>query len=200
MSKTPVIPTPEAVQLRTDDPDPEIVGFLDIDGVLNSDVYCKRLAGIQRKSWDEREEEMLDPSKILLLNGLAERAHLKWVLSSSWRLVHSLDRMRQLLTMRGFKGELIDKTPDIGVSPEGVIVQSPERGHEIQAWLNAHPGVRQFVILDDSADMAHLRPYLVRTTWQQGLEPVHVEQAMDLLVRQAMLRPRNPISGRLMKL
>ena len=165
------------------EPSADVVGFLDIDGVLNSHKYLQRLVGVIPKRFDERDEMMLDPSKIALLNDLTKRHDVKWVLSSSWRLAHSLERMRALLRARGFEGELIDRTPDIGVSTTGVIVVSPERGHEIQAWLNAHP-VKAFVILDDSSDMAHLAPHLVQTTYDEGLEPEHIERASQHLRAQ----------------
>jgi hypothetical protein len=40
---------------------------------------------------------------------------------------------------------------------------------EIQSWLNSHPEVSAFVIVDDDEDMAHLMPKLVKTSWHSGM-------------------------------
>ena len=55
----------------------------------------------------------------------------------------------------------------------------PSRGVEIQAWLDdASPRPDAFVILDDVADMAHLAPHAVMTTWEEGLLDAHVDEAL----------------------
>ena len=59
------------------------------------------------------------------------------------------------------------------------------RGIEIGNWLH-DKWVREnepcrFVILDDSSDMGPLRTNLVRTTWDEGLLPEHIEPALKIL-------------------
>jgi hypothetical protein len=44
---------------------------------------------------------------------------------------------------------------------------------------------RSIVIIDDSADMVHLTPWLVRTTYLTGLQPEHVDQALKVLSQPA---------------
>jgi hypothetical protein len=58
---------------------------------------------------------------------------------------------------------------------------SSVRGLEIQDWLDNHPGVTDFVILDDSSDMAHLMPKLIQTDDATGLTQAHVAPALRLL-------------------
>jgi hypothetical protein len=67
---------------------------------------------------------------------------------------------------------------------ERVVGEERGRGHEIQAWLDARARrqtIESFVILDDSADMAHLLPRLVRTPFATGLGDEHVDQAVAML-------------------
>lgn len=158
------------------------VVFLDIDGVLNS-------ARFYRESFDRSadlgfRENHMDASKVALLNDLLERSGAVCVLSSTWRLGPPIGLQITLdsLRARGFTGEIVDCTPDCARQvPTGGIYVGHERGHEIQEWLDAHPDVLSFVILDDSDDMAHLLPRLVRTSWAEGLEQEHVERAIALL-------------------
>lgn len=48
-------------------------------------------------------------------------------------------------------------------------MSSQVRGHEIQEWLDDHPFVQRFVIVDDDGDMAHLMSKLVQTDFTDGL-------------------------------
>lgn len=44
------------------------------------------------------------------------------------------------------------------------------RGHEIQAWLDKHPEVEKYAILDDDSDMLpEQMPNFFKTTFQNGL-------------------------------
>ena len=44
------------------------------------------------------------------------------------------------------------------------------RGHEIQEWLDKHPEVTRYAILDDDSDMLpEQMPNFFKTTFQNGL-------------------------------
>lgn len=154
------------------------VCFLDIDGVCNSARYFReRDKNVPEDPVFWRRLHDLDPSAVPLLNALAA---YDFVLSSSWRHIVELHEMEALLQKRGFQGSLVGRTP-FGREMEGSkIILGEIRGHEIQDYLNRHPYDR-FVILDDSDDMAHLAPWLVRTTWEDGLTPEHVTRALRML-------------------
>ena len=139
------------------------VVFLDFDGVLN-DSQTQPEFGIEAKFVDR-------------LNVLIEKTGAKVVISSSWRL-YGLLQCSLILENAGFKGEVIGLTPE-RVREWGK--QGPPRGLEIQAWLDAHPEVEKFVILDDEADMEHLLPFLVKTSMVTGLEDHHVALAVAVL-------------------
>lgn len=152
--------------------------FLDIDGVLNSHMFLQGLTGM---TWDSDDQKMIDPAAVVLMNELIARTAAKVVLSSSWRYNHTPADMQRLLEVHGFVGEVIDSTPtafeDVNV-PYG---ETRQRGHEITTWLEEHTDVTSFVILDDDGDMARLSARLVRTTFQSGLLPEHIDRATVML-------------------
>ena len=55
------------------------------------------------------------------------------------------------------------------------------RGREIQLWLQQHPEVDSFVILDDDADMDNLIDRLVQTEIETGLTEQDADRAIELL-------------------
>lgn len=102
--------------------------FLDIDGVLNNNETterCNNFTGVDRKL-AKRFTDWLNTTDV------------KIVLSSTWRL-HP--EMWFALNEAGISW--IDVTP----GPHRY------RGDDIKQWLDAHPEVTAYAILDDSTDM-----------------------------------------------
>lgn len=137
--------------------------FLDVDGVLN------------RRGTRERGPHStygVDCSLVPLFRKLIEATDAQIVLSSTWRLYPEMVTYlwRQL-------GEDI-KARCVGMTIE---LWDEERGHEIQKWLDGHPEVTQFVILDDTPDMAHLMPHLIQTDSNVGLSEEDVAEAIRRL-------------------
>lgn len=132
--------------------------FLDFDGVLVT-VHDRYMAG--------------SPYCVAMLNEITDKTGAKIVVSSSWRCGNSVDELAVLLKKWGVTGEVLGKTP---------VMHGKKRGHEIQAWLDANP-VKAFVILDDDADMAHLRPALVKCHSRHGIDAKHVAKAIEKLAR-----------------
>lgn len=147
--------------------------FADFDGVLNSAKWMHTAR--MRESRSERMIRGLDPANVGYLNQLIDRSGAKVVISSSWRYLakDQPELFQQELMTRGFIGDVIGCTPILG---------NP-RGREIQKWIDDNEHAGPFVILDDSEDMAHLMPYLVRTKWDDGLRQEHVDRALEVLVR-----------------
>lgn len=163
--------------------------FLDIDGVLNSHVhqhahlkereeFIKGLNGrvdMTPEEWIDYCWHMLDSEAMRILNLIVEVSKAKVVISSSWRNAYPWYAILGSFKKMGFQGQIIDKTP------RHVEAAGSERGHQIQAWLNEHPEVEEFVILDDDSDMVHLMPKLVHTSWRDGLLKEHLDPALKLL-------------------
>lgn len=143
--------------------------FLDFDGVMNSEDYIKSLGKPFSTTVDD---EIIDPKTITLLNTIIRETKSEIVVSSVWRKTMTAFALQCMMLRHGFEGEIIDTTPS---SASGI------RGLEIQTWLNQHPEVESFAILDDSNDMAHLMPYLIRTTYKEGLTDYYAQQTIKML-------------------
>jgi hypothetical protein len=79
---------------------------------------------------------------------------------------------------------------DNGIDPRRVIDitgdeqstdEKDHRGYQIQCWLNRHPEVKIFAIVDDHADFVLLKHRLVKTTGHKGLTQANVERLIRLL-------------------
>lgn len=152
--------------------------FLDIDGVLNSEqsaVYYNRL-NVENGGLTDFPCPI---AKSNLHSILEEFPDLKIVVSSVWRLGETLESMRGVLASYAMvKPErVIGTTPCIRKEGGG----SVPRGLEIQAWLDRHPEVERFVIVDDDSDMAHLMDHFVKTSWRHGLMRKDAIQIIDKL-------------------
>ncbi len=103
--------------------------FLDVDGVLNHiDTFKK----------DPAAHFHIDPYCAFLVGKIALDTDCKVVLSSSWRgHKESVDYINARVV------PLFDKTVRLGVI----------RGEEIKEWLDRHPEVTRYAILDDDSDM-----------------------------------------------
>lgn len=117
--------------------------FLDIDGVVNSRVTLMKssqgLCGI-------------DNYMAFLVKKIVDITDCKVVLSSSWRHAESGRE-----DVRKHVVDFIDVTPTGGT-----------RGEEIQMWLDIHPEVTKYAILDDDSDMLPGQIHF-KTSFETGL-------------------------------
>lgn len=138
--------------------------FLDVDGVLNS--HQSTTFWHNKRDQEKWENEMYDswtgtlkeyiahefcPIALSNVEELIRRVpELKIVISSTWRYSETPDTLRKILSPSKLVGDaIIDITPDFGWR-DGKKVQ---RGDEIQDWLDKHPEVTHYVIVDDDNDM-----------------------------------------------
>ena len=166
--------------------------FLDIDGVLNhfgtnwEDVPWRRQPdGLLRVP--------IAPECVVRLNRLTDETKARIVISSSWRRFACWQDLGPALARHGVTGEVVGETPDLvsdaawremwRTRPRAPVEHEQiQRGMEIGEWLLAHPEVVSFAILDDGSDMVCLRPHLVQTDPNVGLDDPDVESARRLLV------------------
>ncbi len=144
------------------------VVFTDFDGVLNN---TKTTVQYRHPVRPGGAMVGIDPANVSVFNDLLAAIPLKIVITSSWRWTHSLDELRAILSNAGVRGEVIGKT---GTDYPG------NRGKEIQAWIDKNGPVDSFVVLDDSEEMDHLTPKLVRTSTATGMQEKHVQAALKL--------------------
>jgi hypothetical protein len=151
------------------------VVFLDFDGVLNADT-TEVPAGSEL--WSAAQ---LDSCLVARLDRLIHHADARVVISSSWRKIHDTEALAGLLASRGFTGRILGVTPALHRSADGIPVV---RGHEIARWLDAHPDVEGYAILDDDElFLPHQEPHLVRTDASCGLTEADVARAIACLHR-----------------
>jgi HAD domain in Swiss Army Knife RNA repair proteins len=128
--------------------------FLDIDGVLNNQLWYESTKGICR------ERDDLDPKNIEQLNNLIKATGAKVVVTSVWRLGRSVAELQAILDGNGFEGEVIGTTLDLRYKEHGACIL---RGNEIYCWIQEHEDLigeksheyKRYVILDDDSDMLY---------------------------------------------
>ena len=140
--------------------------------VLNSDAYADYM--LTEENIDIFNEDMLDERAIAQLKKIVEATDAEIVLSSSWRWYkETRDKIHHQLRQKGI--DFVDTTPreiDITMS----------RGAEIKAWLDNHPEVEKFVILDDDElQIEEYLPYHVKTNFKYGLTREKAAEAIKIL-------------------
>jgi HAD domain in Swiss Army Knife RNA repair proteins len=145
---------------------PTKILFLDIDGVLNSHRTAhvhggpSEFGGVPRgggfpHSFTPDNLKKFDHVAVGLVRQLCIETNCSIVLSSSWRVMHTVQDCANGLDL-----PIFDKTPSLAAN----------RGSEIQHWLNLHPEVEVYAIVDDDSDMLESqKPYFVQTDGREGL-------------------------------
>lgn len=124
--------------------------FLDIDGVVNNkDTYTK----------DPKCHFPLDAYMAFLVGRIQMSTDCNVVLSSSWR-----HHPESVVEIEKRIVKLFDKT---GEYPYDT---NERRGCEIQQWLDAHPEVTKYAILDDTDEfLPDQQKNYFKTTFLEGL-------------------------------
>lgn len=143
--------------------------FLDIDGVMN---HLGVIYHTPARWNDKGHLLMMDDDKVFMLNLAVDKYGFAVVLSSAWR--HH-DDWRDQMKSNGLVFPFLDRTPL-------KVKNSKNRGSNIQAWLDAHPEVERYAIIDDAADMLdHQLPNFFRTDAKIGLTPEIMQAIVDHL-------------------
>lgn len=154
--------------------------FLDFDGVLNSaasflleDRKNKALRGPAKKNKVKINETLCHVCTSNFQYILDKAPDVKIVISSTWREIYKLEWLQDKLASYGIdSSRVIDKTPSSFRS----------RGYEINQWLEDHPEVKTFVILDDNEIGDRFTDKeIVETTWPVGLTLAGVYKALKIL-------------------
>mgnify|MGYP003393400355 CR=1 FL=1 len=147
--------------------------FLDFDGVLNSEMF---FVGLDRKNCEKAfPESELSEELISNLNFIIEETGANVVVSSTWRHGRSVAELQRLLETAGFKGKVIDKTPDF------LHNTTIPRGIEIEGWLKKN-SVESFVIIDDDDDMLENQvDNFLQTSFVFGITHGIALQAIEIL-------------------
>lgn len=134
--------------------------FLDMDGVVNSQE--DQMKGLFKTVFP------VEPYKAFLVGKIQLDTDCKVVLSSSWRSdPESVEQInKQLVPLLDITGH----QPRDPTLPPGI--ENCQRGREIKEWLDNHPEVTQYAILDDENDMLpEQQDNFFKTTWAKGITP-----------------------------
>jgi hypothetical protein len=140
--------------------------FLDIDGVLvtrNSIKY-------QHLNHPDEPDTLFSQKAVKNLNKLVRLTDAKIVISSTWRLFHSLSNLQEIFKKQGINGEVISTTS----VEKATVEEDIPRGKKIADWLEKYPDVEKYVIIDDDvdADCIQFHPYnCVETSYKRGFSP-----------------------------
>ena len=144
--------------------------FLDVDGVLNNWAWVNNMW--QMYHIDVNQTHDLNKYALCLLSLIVKETGAHVVISSSWRRIRHA-KQRLISYLNEWNIPVAGETPFLG--------GDFSRGDEIQAWLDEHPEVERFVILDDDDDMCGLLTHLVQTDYKSGLNILHKNRAILLL-------------------
>ena len=164
--------------------------FLDIDGVLNSNIWN-----------DSHKKEisdgtLIDEEKIKILAPLIKRTDAKVVLHSGWRMWFGQDlkplrpETKRLVEMLNKEGLSIDGiTPDLTTEEIRTTKKfSLVKADEILLWLKQHNEVIGWVVLDDlDLHNADIEKHQVMPDQTVGLTLEDIEKAEKIILHNCDL-------------
>lgn len=138
--------------------------FLDFDGVMVTDKYLEQLSVTNSPLRDEYGAKF-DPVCVDCLKQVIDSTDAGIVVTSTWKMSLGLEGIQKMWDARHLPGKEIGVTPDI---------DPIHRGDEIQAWLDANPGVIRYAIIDDCPILDFFRedqlPVLFKVDERTGLD------------------------------
>jgi hypothetical protein len=124
--------------------------FLDIDGVLNTN---QTLA-------DQGRQDAICPIKMALFANVIKKTGANIVISSTWRKHQfAMNTIQMNFVGHGIINNYLGKTKCLNRS----------RYHEIQDYLDTHPKVHNFAVLDDNLTAWYENNHFFRTSGFIGL-------------------------------
>lgn len=147
--------------------------FLDFDGVITT----------LKTRWK------IDMDKIKIINDICDKTDGKIVVTSSWRIGYAnvVAAFHESLKQYFIKNQYLDHFKDSFDKFISNIVGMTEsfgglRGDEIKFYMNEHPDVENYVILDDDSDMCDYQLFnFVQTDTYEGITERDAKLCVDIL-------------------
>ena len=152
--------------------------FLDVDGVLNNGIWASEMYAQGVRVY---EDHILEERALGLLLRIVYVTGTRIIVSSSWR--HDREAYRKLqeqLFRYGLRAD--DKTGGTDT----------DRGEDIRLYLEQHPSVEHFTILDDDNDVGEYADHLIQTDPDRGLTGAETLRCIRLL-NQAQIECHAPL-------
>ena len=152
--------------------------FLDFDGVITT----------YQSKWK------IDMDKVKIINDICDKTDAKIVVSSSWRIgyrgvVHTFQEyLKQYFVKNEYIGlfkfnKFIDNI--VGMTESGSC-----RGNEIKFYMNDHPEVENYVIIDDDSDMCDYQLFnFVQTDTYEGITERDAKLCINILNGIEVINP-----------
>ena len=159
--------------------------FLDIDGVLNSNFWNTQ------HQLEISDGILIDKTKISLLSRIVKETDADIILHSGWKFwFHEdplepirLESQRLVQMLSDFQLKISGITPDFSTEQ---IRQTKKfsliKAKEILSWLEKHPNVKNWVVIDD-LDLHNeiVESHQVRTNSETGLMEADVTKVVKIL-------------------
>lgn len=158
--------------------------FLDIDGVLNSELWNKD------NEMEISKGKFIDSEKVRLLSEIINETKAKIVLHSGWRFwfndnIMPLRKEAEYLVevLKSYNLNIYDKTPDLTtVEIRKSKKFSLVKAQEILLWLDQHDNIEKYVILDDlDLNNNGIEMFQIKTDGVIGLTKENVEEVIRML-------------------
>jgi hypothetical protein len=164
--------------------------FLDIDGVLNVEVYITAIATMCGRLGLDYNEHLRDefgmdfcPLSCRYLEHIIDRTDAKIIITSTWRS-DGLEKLNKMWKHRKLPGDVIGITKNYCANEDLKWKDRKERGNEIQEYLDTHPEISNYVIIDDDNDMldSQQKNY-VKTNPQYGITDIVANKSIKILCK-----------------
>ena len=167
--------------------------FLDLDGTLTDDRMITYEL-IHKKNLDKNSFFPYD-DKLIILKQIVDKYDLKVVINASCKIGYresdpdfDYEMDRFVAELKKYDIPVIGYTPCVP-NPEQTFGSTMWKEYDIQEYLNEHPEVTEYVILDDHRehDLYTLESHLLKTSYNEdglgngGLLPHHIEEIKDKL-------------------
>ncbi len=158
--------------------------FLDIDGVLNSQLYAEKHHNKDNESDTSIKfpMSMIDPISVSFLNSLVENTGAEIIISSVWRFGRSIEELQNILEQRGFIGKVIGKTRRIEDAVRGDEIRKFIEDNKELIGYESSSEYKDYVIFDDDSDMLLWQQYnFIHVDGYAGLSPNNCYKAKFIL-------------------
>lgn len=155
--------------------------FLDFDGVITT----------LKTQWK------IDMNKVKIINEICDKTDTKIVVTSSWRLGYgsAVSAFHESLKQYFTKNQYLDHFKDIFDKFINNIVGMTDsvgtcRGNEIKFYINEHPEVENYVIVDDDSDMFDYQLFnFIQTDTYEGITERDAKLCIDILNNVEVINP-----------
>lgn len=141
--------------------------FLDFNGVLDTNLNM----------------DVIDQGNLMRLKNLVDMFDAKVVISSSLKNPFYYNGRHSKMFQ-----SILEQLLEAGIDVIGITPQGNSREEEITMYLNDHPNISNYCILDDDYDMGSLKDHLVKlptqmSEGQMGFTQEYMDKAIRILGR-----------------